>query len=133
MPPADAPPAGGAEGATPAVGVTDFAWFVGAPELHGPALVSVAPGPAPMLHLVNTGSADAVVTIDADAGADNTVTVPAGGAVAVRVTDAQSYTLAGFDSLRVAVSYQGDGRLAGFVLHPQERLAQPVTVYHQFG
>lgn len=121
--------AGGAASGTPEVSSTDFAWFVGSPELQGPALVSVAPGPSPLLHLVNTGATDAVVTIGASAGAGNTVTVPAGGAVAVPVTDGLSYTLDGFDTLRAAVSYQGDGRLAGFVIRPQEQVSQPVTVY----
>lgn len=130
--PGDAASDGTASG-TVEVASTDFAWFVGAPELHGQALVSVAPGPSPLLHLVNTGTTDAVVTIEASAGAGNTVTVPAGGAVAVPVTDGLSYTLAGFDTLRVGVSYQGDGRLAGFVVRPQERVSQPVTVYHQYG
>lgn len=121
--------------AEPTVESTDVAWFVGAPELRDRALVSVAPGPSSVVHLVNTGDADAVVTLEpmAGAGAGNTVTVAAGGAVAVPVTDGQSYTVAGFESLRVSVSYLDDGRLAGFVIHPQERLAQPVTVYHQFG
>lgn len=125
--------AGAAPEAEPTVTATDVAWFVGAPELRDRALVSVAPGPSPVLHLVNTGAVEAVVTLEPAAGAGNTVTVAAGGAVAVPVIEGQSYTLAGFDSLRVSVSYQGDGRLAGFVVRPQERLAQPVTVYHQFG
>lgn len=112
---------------------TDFAWFVGAPELHERALVSVAPGPSPVLHLVNPGTADAVVTIEASAGAGNTVTVPAGGAVAVPVMDGRSYLLAGFDILRAGIGYQGDGRLAGFVVRPQERVAQPITVFRHYG
>ena len=122
-------------GAEPTVAATDLAWFVGAPELRDRALVSTAPGPQPMVHLVNTGTAEAVVTLEptSGGGAGNTVTIAAGGAVAVPVTDGRSYLLSGFDSLRASVSYQGDGRLAGFVTHPQERLAQPVTVYHQFG
>lgn len=124
-----------AAGAEPRVTATDLAWFVGAPELRDRALVSIAPGPQPMVHLVNTGTAEAVVTLEptSGGGAGNTVTIAVGGAVAVPVTGGQSYLLAGFASLRASVSYQGDGRLAGFVAHPQERLAQPVTVYHQFG
>lgn len=122
-------------GTTPTVDTTDVAWFVGAPELHDQALVAVAPGPGAVLHLANTGEADAVITLDptTDAGAASTVTVGAGGAVALPVAAGRSYLLTGFDSLHASVSYQGDGRLAGFVIHPQERLAQPVTVYHQYG
>ena len=120
-------------GTDPDVTATDFAWFVSAPELDGTALVSVAEGPNPVLHLANTGASDAQVTIDASRGADTTVTVPAGRTVALPVVGALSYTLGGFASLRASVSYQGDGRLAGYVVSPPERLSQPVTVYYQFG
>lgn len=127
--------AGATPDAAPTVEATDVAWFVGAPELHDQALVAVAPGPGATLHLANAGETDAVVTLEPTAGdgAGNTVTIAAGSALAVPVTAGQSYTLTGFDSLRATVSYQGDGRLAGFVIHPQERLAQAVTVYHQYG
>ncbi|MEO6941696.1 MAG: hypothetical protein ABI238_08205, partial [Terrimesophilobacter sp.] len=119
---------------TPAVvTATDFAWFVGAPELKKEALVSVAAGPSPILHLVNTGPTDASVAIDATGGAGTTVTVKAGGASAIPVTGGISYTLKGFDSLRVSVSYQGNGRLAGFVVSPPVGLSHPVTVFNQFG
>ncbi len=130
---ADDPAADVATGADPLVTATDFAWFVGAPELSGTALVSVANGPNPILHLVNTGSTSAVVTIDASVGADTTVTIAADRAVAIPVVGALSYTLRGFDSLRASVSYQEDGKLSGFVVSPPERVSQPVTVYHQFG
>lgn len=120
-------------GTDPDVTATDFAWFVSAPELDGTALVSVAEGPNPVLHLANTGASDAQVTIDASRGADTTVTVPAGRTVALPVVGTLSYTLGGFASLRASVSYQGDGRLAGYVVSPSERLSQPVTVYYQFG
>ncbi|GAA3735696.1 hypothetical protein GCM10022239_09650 [Leifsonia bigeumensis] len=125
--------AGDAAAGTARVRSTDFAWFVGAPELRDRALVSIAPGPSPLLHLANTGTKDAVVTIEATAGASDTVTVPAGGAVSMPATAGRSYLLAEFDSLRVAVTYRGDGRLAGFVVRPQERVSQPVTVYRQYG
>ncbi len=120
-------------GTDPVVTSTDFAWFVGAPELDGTALVSVAKGPSPMLHLANTGTADAVVTIDASAGAGTTVTVPSGHAVALPVVGDLTYTLGGFTSLHASVSYRADGRLAGFVVSPPEGVSRPVTVYHQFG
>lgn len=120
-------------GTNPVVTATDFAWFASAPELDGTALVSVAAGPDPVLHLANTGTVDTQVTIDASQGAGTTVPIAAGRAVALPVVGALSYTLSGFTSLRASVSYQGDGRLAGFVVSPPERLSQPVTVYSQFG
>ena len=125
----DGPPADLTEGTEPKIDLTDFAWFVGAPELRQQALVSVAPGPSPVLHLVNTGTADAVVTIDAATGTANTVTVLAGAALAVPVVGGISYSLAGFETLRASVSYQDAGKLASFVLSPPEHGSQPVMVY----
>ncbi|MBB5632639.1 hypothetical protein BKA04_000862 [Cryobacterium mesophilum] len=122
-----------ASGAPPVVVSTDFAWFVGAPELDGRALVSIAPGPSPRLHLVNTGTESTSVAIDPLSGGGTTVTIDAGAAVAVPVAPATSYTLSGMTSVRASVSYLGDGRLAGFVVSPPGRASQPVTVFHQYG
>lgn len=119
--------------AEPVVTATDLAWFVAAPELASTALVSVAEGPNPTLHLVNTSTTDAVVTIAASQGADTTVTVPAGGAIAIPVVGALSYALGDFETIRASVSYAGDGQLAGFVVSPPDRTSQPVTVFHHFG
>lgn len=120
-------------GTPPVVVSTDFAWFVGAPELDGRALVSIAPGPSPLLHLVNTGTESASVAIAPLSGGGTTVKIDAGAAVAVPVTAGTSYTLSGLTAVRASVSYQGDGRLAGFVVSPPERASQPVTVFHQYG
>jgi len=120
-------------GEDPIITNTDFAWFVAAPDLSGTALVSVADGPNSVLHLVNTGPVDAVVTVDADEGAGTTVTVAAGRATALPVAAGLSYTLGGFDSLRASVSYHDVGQLSGFVVSPPERASQPVTVFYRFG
>lgn len=127
------PAAEGDTGVDPVVTSTDFAWFAAAPELDGVALVSVASGESPQLHVANTTTTDAIVTIAASEGAGTTVTVEAGRAVVLPVVGDRTYTLSGFTSLRAAVSYQGDGRLAGFAVSPPERLSQPVTVYYRFG
>lgn len=112
---------------------SDFAWYVGAPKLDERALVSVAPGPSPMLHFVNAASSDAAIIIDATRGAGTTVTVPAGQALAIPVGGDVSYLLSGFDSVRVSVSYQGKGALAAFVVSPPDRGSAPITVFSQFG
>lgn len=116
-----------------AVLATDFAWFVGAPTLTSDMLVSVADGPSPTVHLVNVGTSDAAITIDGTQGAGTTVTVPAAGAVAVPVAGDMSYRIVGQDSVRISVSYQGDGALAGFVVSPPDRGSQAVTVFNQYG
>lgn len=115
------------------VASTDFAWFVGAPMLTSNTLVSVAPGPAPTLHLFNAGTSGASVTINATAGAGTTVNLPPGLALAVPVTEETSYDIGGFGSLRIAVTYQGDAALAGFVVTPPDRSSSPVRVFNQYG
>jgi hypothetical protein len=114
---------------SPVLGATDFAWFVSAPTLHHEALLSVAPGPSPILHLVNPGDAPAAVTLSAAGAADRTVTVPAGGVAAVPVIGGARYTLSGFDTLRASLSYRGAGALASFVLTPPESASQPMRVF----
>ena len=126
----------GADGPLPTTAdvlATDFAWFVGAPTLVAQTLVSVAPGPSPIMHLVNTGSSDAVVTIDAIVGAGTTVTVLAGKALAVPVAAGASYRLGGTSTVRISVSYQDVGALAGFTVSPPDRSSQSVTVFNQYG
>lgn len=123
------PTAGEAGDQPPVIDSLDFAWFAAAPEIAEETLISVAPGPGAMLHLVNTGSEAAVVTVDAEVGAGNTLTIPAGAAVAVPVTDGISYTVAGYSKLRASVSYQGPGTLAGFVIQSQSRQATSVRVF----
>lgn len=112
---------------------TDFAWFVSAPALVAQTLVSVAPGPSAIMHFVNTGSTDAVVTIDALEGAGTTVTVPAGLALAVPVAANASYRVGGTNTVRISVSYQDAGVLAGFTVSPPDRSSQSVTVFNQYG
>lgn len=123
----DAPAASGEE---PVVVATDFAWFVSASELQGSALLSLAPGPAATLHLVNTGSADVEVAIAATTGTGYSASVPAGATAAVPVADGTSYLLSGFDTLRASVSYRDEGSLAGYTVSAPGRASQPVTVYH---
>lgn len=113
-----------------ASGAIDFAWFTTAPPLVNTALVSVAPGPGAMLHLVNTTANPARVMVEASTGASPVEEVPAGGSLAVPVTAGGSYTLSGFDALYISVSYAGEGGLAGFPVTGPLPLAAAVRVYH---
>ncbi len=121
--------ADGPDDQAPVAEALDFAWFAAAPEITEETLISVAPGPGAMLHLVNTGSDSAVVTVDAQEGAGNTLTIPAGAAIAVPITDGINYAVAGYSNLRASVSYQGTGALAGFVIQSQSRQTTSVRVY----
>jgi hypothetical protein len=115
-----------------ATGNTDFAWFAAAPAVKKEALVAVAEGPSPMLHLANPGVADVVVKLSQKGGsaaAGSSVTVPAGGALAVPVQARTTYELGGFASLMVSVSYSGEGALAAFTVSPTGPAAQAIKVY----
>jgi hypothetical protein len=115
-----------------AAGDTDFAWFAAAQTVKKQALVAVADGPSPVLHLANPGAADAVVTVERKGGSAATgspVTVPAGGAVAVPVQAGASYEVGGFGSLVVSVSYSAGGAIASYTVSPTGPAAQPIDVY----
>ena len=115
-----------------AAGDTDFAWFAAAPTVKKQALVAVANGPSPVLHLANPGNADAVVGIErkgSSAAAGSSVTVPAHRAVAVPVLEGTAYELGGFGSLMVSVSYNGGAALAAYTVSPTGPAAQAIDVY----
>jgi hypothetical protein len=112
-----------------AAGQSDFAWFASAQPLSSPALVSVAPGPNPVLHIENPTEKDAVVTISSPGKSSARVTIPAGRTVD-RAGEADSnYTLSGFATLRVTVSYAGDAQLASFPVSPSAPASQPIAIY----
>lgn len=107
----------------------DFAWFAASASLPGDFMVSVPSGPGPTLHLVNTGQADATLTVTSDSGRSNEVTVAAGVPAALRLAPGDRYVVAGGTSIVAAVSYSGAGMLSGFTLSPAGPLAAPIRVY----
>jgi hypothetical protein len=112
-----------------ATGQSDFAWFASAPSLTSPALVSVAPGPNPVLHLENPTGKDAVVTISRSGGSSTRVTIPAGRSVDHPAVADTNYTLTGFAALRVTVSYTSDAQIASFPVSPSAPASQPIAIY----
>lgn len=111
-----------------ASGGLDLSWFAAAPELDDSAEVAVASGPAPRLHLTNPTGMDTVATIASPGRADATVPVPAHAGVVVPVVPG-AYTVTGFDTLAIAVSYLGDGQLGGFTVSPAAAAAAPIRVF----
>jgi hypothetical protein len=109
-------------------GSADFAWLSSVDELRGSALVAVAPGPQPRLHLFNPADEDAEVTLAAVGGDDVDVTVAAGASVQVAVVAGETYRLDGFDRLYGAVSFAGDAQIAGYAVRPPAISAGPITI-----
>jgi hypothetical protein len=81
------------------------------------------------MHLANSTTATASVTVEAPGVPTVTVSVPAGKTVAVPVAGSTNYTVASSVGLRIAVSYFGDGALASFAVTPSGPNSQPITVY----
>ncbi|MEO7349633.1 MAG: hypothetical protein ABIW32_07235, partial [Terrimesophilobacter sp.] len=61
------------------------------------------------------------------------VTVPSGKALAVPIAAGASYRVGGTSGVRISLSYQDAGALAGFTVSPPDRGSQPVTVFNQYG
>jgi hypothetical protein len=110
-------------------GLSDFAWFASAATVTQRALVAVATGPAPVLHIANPTRKDAVVTIAHTGISSVKLTVPAGRSVAQDVVSGANYTLTGFGSLALSVSYLGDSQLATFTVTPSAPASRPIRVY----
>jgi hypothetical protein len=110
-------------------GATDLAWFSSTALSEKKAVVAVASGPSPTMHLANATSDDATVTVKANGVPTTTVEVPARTTIAVPVAGSTDYQVASPVGLRIAVSYFGDGALASFGVTPSGPNSQPITVY----
>ncbi|MHC5795272.1 DUF5719 family protein [Lacisediminihabitans sp. FW035] len=110
-------------------GQSDFAWSTSTTSVSRRALVTIAPGPTPLLHIANPTTKDATVTLAQAGEADIPLSVPAGRTVSQPVTGGSSYTLTGYAEIAVSVSYLGDGQLAGFSLSPSAPASRPIVIY----
>ena len=110
-------------------GQSDFAWSTSTSSVARRALITIAPGPTPLLHIANPTAKDATVSLAHSGDADISVAVPAGRTLTRPVTGGASYTLTGFDALAVSVSYLGDGQLAAFSLSPSAPASRPIVIY----
>lgn len=110
-------------------GPTDFAWLAAAAQLTDHAQFTAAPGPSPVLHLANEGTADASVALAAKDGATTTVPVPAGSTVLVPLAPGTTYAATGFDTLFAAITLTGSGTIARYAVHPPGAGSSPVLVY----
>ena len=110
-------------------GRADFAWSASTVSVARRALVTVAPGPTPLLHIANPAQKDATVTLSRSGAADILVAVPAGRSVTQAVDGGASYTVTGFGELALSVSYLGDGQLAAFSVSPAAPASRPIVIY----
>ncbi len=109
--------------------VSDFAWLTAVPELTDDALVTVAPGPNPVMHLANS-SADAVdIVLEASVGADIAVSIAAGATATVAVEPGTTYLLREVERLFVAVTLEGDGLIARYAAQPSGSGSSAVVIY----
>ena len=108
---------------------TDFAWFAATTQLTADALVSIAAGPSPMLHIANPGTTAIDVTLEPLGGVSTIVSVPAGSATATAVTPGTTYRLGGVTSAWASVSLVGDGQLAAYGVQPPAVTSSAITVY----
>ncbi|MFT4050914.1 MAG: DUF5719 family protein [Microbacterium sp.] len=122
---------------------SDFGWFTPAEALTDPTLVAVAPvtqdttGPDAVLTLASSASEDQVVTVSNVDGSDaREVTVPASGVAEVDVVAGAAYLVSpdgadGADGAGVsaAVTFAGDGALAGYPVQPGDAEAAAILVY----
>jgi len=109
----------------------DFAWYAASPLITVPTLFATSSGPLPALSLVNTAAEPVVVTVESnDELFSLEVTVPAAGSTTVRLSPRTVYALeSGGIGIRAALSFTGDGALAGFPIWPADAATPPIVVY----
>lgn len=103
----------------------DTAWFAAAPALGATTPAAVPDGPGARLSLTNPTAVSAHLTLRGSTAA--TVEVPAGRTVAVPVSRGL-LTITGTDGLRGALSWAGDGALAGLALQRSAPAVRPIHV-----
>ncbi len=109
-------------------GASDFAWLAAPTPLGPSALVSVAPGSSPVLHLANPGNSDASVSVES-ATNEVTIDVPAGGSASTPLQGNRDLTLTGAEGLLATVTYLGDGQIAAFSVTTPGPASGDITVY----
>ena len=106
----------------------DFAWYPTATPLTGDALVAVARGENPRVHVANPTrrSADFSWT-DAD-GATRSVTLQPGAGVGFVGAGGRAVALGDSRGLVVSVEYSGDGLASAYAVSPPSALARSIVV-----
>lgn len=114
--------------ADPVGGASDLAWLSSSLELGDSDLVTTSAGPNPRLHFYNPGSDAVDVTVTRDDGFDETLTVEALSSASLVANGSTTYELSGADGLFGAVSFAGDGGVAGYSIQPPAVSAGPIEI-----
>ena len=107
----------------------DFAWFTSSAPLPARFLVPVASGPGGTLHLFNSTTTAAGVTVTTPHGDAHNVSIPGGAAVGFHADGPGVYGVTGAAGLVASVGYSGDGALSSFAIQPPPPTASPLIVY----
>lgn len=108
---------------------TDFAWFAASAPLADETKIAVAPGQGPRLHLVNPTDDVAEVVLTDRGGAETSLEVAAGSAIAAKVRPNMAYSVSGAEGIHAQVTYEGAAGFSGYAIQPANPSASPVTVY----
>lgn len=107
----------------------DFAWYPASPVLVGSTLIAVPPGPAPRLVVEAERLADAVITLTPLTGGDAvTRNLAAGASDTVALPGPGVWRIDASDPVRAALTFSGDGALAGIPVQPSAAQSSPIRV-----
>jgi hypothetical protein len=107
---------------------SDLAWYSAAPALADDALVTIAPGPDPLLAAVNPTPVEVSLLLEAQGGADITLVIPANAAASTPVVAGTTYVLRQPVGLFVAVSYASDDRMAAYPITSARPVSGPIVI-----
>lgn len=109
----------------------DFAWYTPSPLVTLPSLFATPSGPPPVLSLINPSDEPVSVSLSSEDGASLVeITVPAGSSTTARLASRTVFSLdPGDGQIRAALSFTGDGALAGIPVWPADTAAPEIVVY----
>jgi len=106
----------------------DLAWFAATAPLVADTAIAVADAPGAQLHVRNPGDTASTVTLVVG-GAERSIDVAAGGAVALDVGSGDGLVLRGAEGLHASVSYRADRQLSSMAVEPPGPLDAPIRVF----
>ena len=109
--------------------VADFAWASSASPLSATTQLTVAAGPAPLMHLANGLDTEAVVILSSSVGPDSQVQIAAGATATISLEPGATYVVRDADRLFISITFAGDGLVAHYTAQPSGGGSSAVVVY----